>query len=154
MIKNAPSPRDLHDENIRLLNEIHRYDGKRCDAAVSNNGIELRLLFDYVDLLKLVLSIDPALRMPVGGVEKWLLRESFKETGLLPDAILFRSKEAFSDGVSSKEKSWFQHIQDHIDNEVSDKEFYESKESREEFKEQYYYKKIFWAKKALVNINI
>lgn len=121
--KNAPSAEALHFENIRLLNDIHKYDGKRCDAAVSRNGIELRLLFDYVDLLKLVLSIDPILRMPIGGVEKWLLRESFKDTGLLPDEILFRSKEAFSDGVSKQIKSWYQVIQEKVEQMFTDEEY-------------------------------
>jgi asparagine synthase (glutamine-hydrolysing) len=46
--------------------------------------------------------------------EKWLLRNAFSETGLLPDDVLWRQKEAFSDGVSGATKSWYQEIQDRI----------------------------------------
>ena len=46
--------------------------------------------------------------------EKYLLRMAFSNTGLLPDEVLWRTKEAFSDGVSSEKKSWFEVIQDHM----------------------------------------
>jgi asparagine synthase (glutamine-hydrolysing) len=47
-------------------------------------------------------------------MEKQVLRDAFKYTGILPPLVLYRSKEAFSDGVSAKEKSWFEIIQDKI----------------------------------------
>ena len=37
-----------------------------------------------------------------------------KSKQVLPDSILWRPKEAFSDGVSSLKNSWFQIIQTHI----------------------------------------
>ena len=41
--------------------------------------------------------------------------------GLLPDEILWRQKEAFSDGVSSfKKKSWVDVLKDHAHNLISD----------------------------------
>lgn len=46
-------------------------------------------------------------------IEKNLLRKAF-DNKLLPDAVLWRKKEAFSDGVSKKEKSWYSIIQDYI----------------------------------------
>ena len=57
--------------------------------------------------------------------------------------VLWRKKEAFSDGVSSKEKSWFQIIQEHIDTQVSDEEFTTQNKWECPTKESYYYKKIF-----------
>ena len=50
------------------------------------------------------------MRQPKNGVEKWVLRKSFDGTGVLPYEILWRPKEAFSDGVSSKNKgkSWIE----------------------------------------------
>jgi asparagine synthase (glutamine-hydrolysing) len=42
---------------------------------------------------------------------------------LLPDEVLWRKKEAFSDGVSSKERSWFQMIQEHIDKKFEKKNY-------------------------------
>jgi asparagine synthase (glutamine-hydrolysing) len=65
----------------------------------------------------------------------------------LPDEILWRSKEAFSDGVSGIKKSWFEQIQDHIETIISDEEFH--RESQKFIhcpptsKESYYYRKKF-----------
>jgi asparagine synthase (glutamine-hydrolysing) len=39
------------------------------------------------------------------GLEKWWLREAFANTGLLPDEVLYRKKEAFSDGISGVRKA-------------------------------------------------
>ena len=54
-----------------------------------------------------------------------LIRKSFDVINkkLLPYEILWRKKEAFSDGVTSKEKSWYQYIQEHINTFISDDEF-------------------------------
>ena len=38
--------------------------------------------------------------------------------GLVPEGVLWRRKEAFSDGVSSQERSWFQVIREHVDREL------------------------------------
>ena len=53
---------------------------------------------------------------PKEGIEKHLLRSAF--SGLIPDEILWRPKEAFSDGVSSKAKSWYEVLQGYIDEQV------------------------------------
>ncbi len=47
-------------------------------------------------------------------IEKHLIRSAFAkfEPNLLPHTILWRKKEAFSDGVSGQHKSWFEIIQD------------------------------------------
>ncbi len=42
---------------------------------------------------------------------------------IIPDEVLRRRKEAFSDGVSQQTKSWFELIQEHIDTIVSDQEY-------------------------------
>lgn len=52
------------------------------------------------------------------GIEKYLLRSSFEDSNLLPKEILWRPKEAFSDGIASVKKSWFSILQDYIDQQV------------------------------------
>lgn len=52
------------------------------------------------------------------GVEKHLLRDSFKGLNLIPDEILWRRKEAFSDGMTSEKKSWYTYLQEHLDSVV------------------------------------
>ena len=54
----------------------------------------------------------------MGKCEKYLLRRAFSGTDLLPKSVLWRTKEAFSDGVSSNKKSWFSILQDHIQNNI------------------------------------
>ena len=60
---------------------------------------------DY-EFVEYMLRIPAKERMPIKGVkmEKQLLRDAFK--GYLPEEILYRQKEAFSDGISSTHDSW------------------------------------------------
>jgi asparagine synthase (glutamine-hydrolysing) len=122
----APSAWDSHLENIRLVKDIHRYDGLRADRCVAINGIEVRLPFLDVKFVDTYLSIDPELRTPKmhngRSAEKYLLRAAF-DTGLLPDDCLWRPKEAFSDGVSGLKKSWFEMYQDYAESRYTDEEF-------------------------------
>lgn len=53
------------------------------------------------------------------GIEKHLLREAFEDSNLLPKEILWRPKEAFSDGLASIKKSWFSMLQDYIELQVT-----------------------------------
>ena len=129
----APTPLAAHNENLRLLNNIHLYDGLRADRSIARCGMEARVPFLDIKFIRAVLSIQPELRVPRPhpfnkgkALEKYLLRESFAGTGLLPDEVLFRVKEAFSDGVSSKEKSWFSVIQEWADTHISDEELQEA----------------------------
>lgn len=109
----APNAEELHTENIRLLEDIHYYDVLRADRGVAVNGLEARVPFLSKDFVSLYLSIDPKLRKPLYKLEKWLLRTSF-EGDFLPEEVRMRKKEAFSDGISSKERSWFQILQDNV----------------------------------------
>ena len=54
--------------------------------------------------------------------EKYLIRKAFDGAGVIPQDILWRPKEAFSDGVASKKKSLFEHLQERIETLVSDEE--------------------------------
>ena len=130
----APDPIASHNENIRLLEQIHLYDVLRADRAVAGNGLEARVPFLDKKFIELYLSIDPDLRIPrpnenAGGkrLEKHLLREAFRGTNLLPDEVLFRKKEAFSDGVSSVQRSWYSIIQDWANESITDEELEKSK---------------------------
>jgi asparagine synthase (glutamine-hydrolysing) len=67
--------------------------------------------------------------MPKNRIEKFLLRDAFSETNYLPDEVLWRSKEAFSDSYSSSAKSWFEIIRDHVDTLYADKGTAVSKEA-------------------------
>ena len=80
-------------------------------------------------------------------MEKYLLRLSFDNDNLLPKEVLWRRKEAFSDGCSSNERSWHKIIQEFVDKQISDEEYEKEKNkydiNKPELKESYYYRKIF-----------
>ncbi len=153
----APSPEALHIENIKLLEDIHYFDVLRADRGVASNGLEARVPFLDKDFVDLYLSIDPELRMPqthtyedgkIAKCEKWLLRKSFESINLLPTSVLWRKKEAFSDGVSSQTKSWYQIIQEKINLKISDEYFEEGIKKYEGFikphtKEALYYHELY-----------
>jgi len=114
-------PKEFNDECIRLMDEIYKYDGLRCDRAVSNSEIEIRLPFSDQSLVDLTFMIDPKLRMTsTHGIEKWLFRESMK--GFIPEVVRMRKKVALSDGCSSKDNSWYQIIQDKLETVYTSKD--------------------------------
>jgi asparagine synthase (glutamine-hydrolysing) len=110
----APDDESYEHEVGRLLRNIHRYDVLRSDRSISSHGLEPRTPFLDKQFVALAKSIPTALIRPIQGQqpEKWLLRKAF-EDGLLPDAVLWRQKEAFSDGVSGS-KPWFKEIQERV----------------------------------------
>lgn len=113
----APTEDAFERESERLLAEISRYDVLRSDRSISSNGLEARTPFLDKQFVAVARSLPTSVRQPVLGkrVEKEALRRAFAGEGLLPDEVLWRKKEAFSDGVSSTEKSWFEEIQDRLE---------------------------------------
>ena len=49
-------------------------------------------------------------------------RKAFDGLDLIPSEILWRPKEAFSDGVAAKKKSLFQYMQEYAETQVSDED--------------------------------
>lgn len=143
----ATSPDESHEENAKLLREIMFYDVLRADRGVASNGLEARVPFLKHTFVDLIMSLDPRLRVPINGVEKWLLRMSFDGLDYLPPEVLFRRKEAFSDGVSSVADSWYRIIQRRSDEMITDEEFEGDKYSYRHFvppnKEALYFLRLF-----------
>ena len=113
---NAPNDHAFQAECERLLNDIHTFDVLRSDRSISANGLEARTPFLDKQFVSVVRSIQPSYLRPVPGkqVEKFILRSAFDDGITLPPEVLWRRKEAFSDGVSTPEKAWFQEIQDRV----------------------------------------
>ena len=120
--KNAPSEDKFREENIRMLYNVYKYDVLRSDKSISGAGLEARVPFADIDFVKLVMRIKPEYKMfNDEKMEKFILRCAFK--GYLPDSLLWRRKEAFSDGVSSESRSWFEIIKEYVDTLYTDEEF-------------------------------
>lgn len=121
----CPSNGEFDNETHRLLSNIHYYDVLRSDKCISSNGLEARTPFLDKTLVNYILSLNIQLRnhnnVP-NQIEKYILRKSFElehfdtfdHRPLLPNEILWRRKEAFSDGVTSVDRSLFQILQEQI----------------------------------------
>lgn len=144
----APNGLALDNCAKEYVERIHYYDVKRADRCISRWGLEGRVPLLDPEFIKAYWEISPEKRMPTYKImEKWWLREAFNGTGVLPDEVLWRRKEAFSDGVSSNEKSWFQIIQEWVEDKVTDKELASASEKypycTPKTKEAYYYRRKF-----------
>ena len=147
-LSNIDNEEDFFTENVKLLEEIYFYDVLRSDRSISDNGLEARVPFLDKEFVRYIMSIPSKFKMFGGDkIEKKLLRDAFANMNLLPNEVLYRKKEAFSDGVSSVEKSWFQIIQEKLEKEISDEELVESQKkymyNMPETKEALYYRRIF-----------
>lgn len=143
----APNAIEFDEEVKHLVNDNHKYDLLRADRCVAGCGLEARVPFSDTRIMNVIMSITPSLRMPKNNIEKWLLRESFKHSGLLPDKILFRSKTAFSDGCTSQNKSLFEIIPEHVEKIITDEYFEKNRlkytHNTPYTKESLYYREIF-----------
>jgi len=119
---NAPNNFEFEKECSRLLQDIHYFDVLRSDRSISSHGLEPRTPFLDRQFVQVAMSIPTEFRRPVKGtqVEKSILRNAFNDDITLPDDVLWRKKEAFSDGVSSLEKSWYEIIQEKVATLVPD----------------------------------
>ncbi len=145
--KKTLSKEDFHNECVRLVENIHYFDCLRSDRSISNNGLEARVPFADKTFVNHYLSINPELRMSNNKIEKCMLRKAFENDNLLPDDVLWRCKEAFSDGVTSETRSWHKIIQEYVDTQISD-EYFEENKNKYTFntpvlKESFYYREIF-----------
>jgi asparagine synthase (glutamine-hydrolysing) len=109
----CPDDIEFDKETVRLLSEIYLFDVQRSDRSISSHGLEPRTPFLDKHFVNTYLSI-PIQHRRHNTIEKFMLREAFSGTHLLPDEIIWRKKEAFSDGVSNHGRSLFQIIQEYI----------------------------------------
>ncbi len=111
---NAPHNSAYEEEVTRLLSEISLFDVLRSDRSISSHGLEARTPFLDRQFVSVARSICTDWLRPIRGVqvEKWILRRAFDDGVTLPREVLWRRKEAFSDGVSSSDKSWYEIIQE------------------------------------------
>jgi asparagine synthase (glutamine-hydrolysing) len=148
----APSGAAIDACARESVKNIHHYDVKRADRCIARWGLEGRVPLLDPEFIESYWVIPGEERHPrERGLEKWWLREAFANTGLLPDEVLYRKKEAFSDGISKAPKadqgaaprelkedhnaapsvggvgaeclhSWFQIIQAWVEDKVTDEE--------------------------------
>jgi len=143
----APDGRELHLETVRKLQKLHLYDCARANKASAAWGVEVRVPFLDREFLDVAMSLNPALKLPRNAerprpIEKFPLRKAFE--GYLPDEILWRQKEQFSDGVGY---AWIDALKATAEREVTDGMMAGASErfpvKTPETKEGYLYRQLF-----------
>lgn len=151
---NAPTEQDFQLETLKLVNNVHQFDCLRANKTCMANSIEVRVPFTDPDFVHTILSLHPRWKTfgnvpnTFNKMEKQILRDSFK--GYLPNSILYRKKEQFSDGVSGfngKENNWIDALKDFSENLFTDSQFKEISKTythnTPSTKEQLYYRILF-----------
>jgi asparagine synthase (glutamine-hydrolysing) len=121
---NAPDKAAFHEECIRRVKNLHLSDCLRANKSTSAWGVEARVPFLDKNFLNVSMNIDPADKLHTKDrIEKYILRKAFDTTDepetkpYLPQKILWRQKEQFSDGVGY---GWIDALKDNAELHVTD----------------------------------
>ncbi|KAI0845955.1 asparagine synthase [Daldinia vernicosa] len=120
----APDKKAFHEETVRRVKNLHLADCLRANKSTSAWGLEARVPFLDKQFLETCMNIDPQEKMITKErIEKWILRKAFDTSDdpsaepYLPDEILWRQKEQFSDGVGY---GWIDALKDNAELHVTD----------------------------------
>ncbi|MBI2125649.1 asparagine synthase B [Candidatus Woesearchaeota archaeon] len=139
----APDAKEFHEETVRKLQKLSKYDCLRANKSMAAWGVEARVPFLDKDFLDYAMSFDPKDKMcGQGKMEKYVLRKAFE--GFLPESVLWRQKEQFSDGVGY---GWIDSLKAHAEEKISDEMMAKAAEhfpiQPPATKEAYFYRSIF-----------
>ena len=115
----APNAIEFQKELVLKMKKLHYYDNLRANKSMLAWGIEARVPFQDKDFITYVMNIDPRDKMCSDKIQKYILRKAFDQFGneFLPDDILWRQKEQFSDGVGY---GWIDSLKKMAELKVSD----------------------------------
>lgn len=146
--RNAPSAADFQKETIERVQKLFTADLLRADKSTMAHGLEARVPFLDKAFLELAIKIRPEEKQPktYDGIEKYILRKAFDtpSSPYLPDEVLWRQKEQFSDGVGYR---WIDTLIEYCSAQVTDEELAGAPErfpyNTPATKEAYFYRVIF-----------
>ena len=139
----APNAEALHIETVRKLQQLHWFDCLRANKSMASWGVEARVPFLDKEFIDIAMNINPADKLVTNGkMEKQLLREAFSD--YLPESVLWRQKEQFSDGVGY---NWIDTLKKVSEEEITDSEMenahFKYPINTPQSKEAYYFRQIF-----------
>jgi asparagine synthase (glutamine-hydrolysing) len=139
----APNAQAFHEETVRKLSKLHLYDCLRANKSLAAWGVEGRVPFLDKEFLDIAMRLNPEAKMcPGTKIEKGIVRQAF--AGMLPESIVWRQKEQFSDGVGY---SWIDTLKAMTSAAVSDDQMAHAAErfpiNTPMNKEEYFYRTIF-----------
>ena len=141
----APNKEELHKETVRKVKDLHKFDNNRANKSMMAWGVEARVPFLDRKFLEYSMNLDPQSKMSTNRIEKHLIRHAFddKEEPYLPDEILWRQKEQFSDGVGY---NWIDSLKLNAEDKVSNDKMQNAERKYPihppATKEAYYYRSI------------
>ena len=163
----APDKAAFHEETVQRVKNLHLADCLRANKSTSAWGVEARVPFldkevmhspgsrndgtDTQQFLDVCMDINPQEKMITSErIEKYILRRAFDTSDepdvapYLPDKILWRQKEQFSDGVGY---GWIDALKDQAAAHVSDEMMKQPKpewgNDVPDSKEAYWYRTMF-----------
>lgn len=138
----APNAKEFHEETVRKLNKLHLYDCLRANKALAAWGVEGRVPFLDKEFIDIAMNLRTEDKMCNDIIEKNIVRKAFED--LLPEEVVWRQKEQFSDGVGY---SWIDTLKEVTNEAISDKQFATIKNrfpiNTPATKEEAYYRIIF-----------
>lgn len=139
----APNAQAFHEETVRKLSKLYMYDCLRANKSLCAWGVEGRVPFLDKEFLDVAMRTNPEAKMcPGQTMEKKIVREAFAD--MLPEEVVWRQKEQFSDGVGY---SWIDTLKQITSSAVSDEQMAHAEErfpiNPPQNKEEYYYRSIF-----------
>lgn len=153
----APNNRAHRRECKRRLKDLAYFDCLRADKSTMSWGLEARVPFLDLNFVAKCIDIHKDIKCQK-GIEKYVIRRAFDSKGLgevinesdafLPDSILWRQKEQFSDGVGY---GWIDFLKDSTSKLVTDEDFanaaqlypYNTPATKEAYYYRYLYTQIF-----------
>ena len=148
----APNSEEFNKECLQRVMGLHNFDCLRANKSTMSWGLEARVPFLDKHVLDLCMPIPGDVKLSQrdssynNKIEKYILRKAFDtpENPYLPDEILWRQKEQFSDGVGY---SWIDSLIEYATEQISDDEL-ENAPIRFPYntpktKEAYFYRQIF-----------
>ncbi len=116
-LKPVDDPDRLHSELWTITSSLHNTNLQRADRMTMAHGLEARVPFLDTDVIDLAFNLPPEWKLQEDDwPEKELLRRSVAE--LLPDEVVDRPKQKFSDGAGS-----INLVAEHANDTISDDEF-------------------------------
>lgn len=104
-LKLAPNQDEFDKETRKLLTNISKFDVTRADRCISSAGLECRVPFMDKNFINTIMEMPVEIKYQPQEIEKKAFRDAF--IGFLPQDILFRPKDAFSDAVGL---NWVDHL--------------------------------------------
>lgn len=98
---------ELNTEARRCIANLHNINLQRADRMGMYFNLELRVPFLDTEMIALAMEIAPELKIREQAdgskIEKWIFRQAFADSGLLPDEILWRYKVQYTQGAGCED---------------------------------------------------